>query len=61
VGLHLQVAEATQVHVARMRIEPCEHAVDRRFDELSVVGLIDVIGPHPLEHFAEQSELPVGV
>src|SRR6202035_1594257 len=46
---------------ARMRIEPGQHAVDRRFDELAVVGFLDVIGAHPLEHVAEQIELPVSV
>ena len=60
-GLHLHVAEALRIHVARMRIEPGEHAIDRRFDELAVVGLLDVIGAHPLEHVAEQIELPVRV
>ncbi len=59
--LHLHVAEALRIHVARMRIEPGQHAVDRRFDELGVVGLLDVIGAHALEHVAEQVELPVGV
>ena len=60
-GLHLHVAEALRIHVARMRIEPGQHAVDRRFDQLAVVGLLDVVGAHPLEHVAEQVELPVGV
>ena len=31
------------------------------FDELAVVGFLDVIGAHALEHIAEQIELPVGV
>ena len=44
-----------------MRIEAGEHAVDRGFDELAVVRLLDVIGAHPLEHVAEQIELAVGV
>ena len=60
-GLHLHVAEALRLHVARMRIEPGEHAVDRRFDQLGVVRLLDVVGAHALEHVAEQVELPVGV
>ena len=60
-GLHLHVAEALGVHVARMRIEPGQHAVDRRFDQLGVVGLLDIVGAHPLEHVAEQAELPIGV
>ena len=60
-GLHLHVAEALGVHVARMRVEPGQHAVDGRFDQLGVVRLLDVVGAHALEHVAEQIELPVGV
>ena len=59
--LHLHVAEALRVHVARMRIEPGEHAVDRLLDQLGVVRLLDIVGAHALEHVAEQIELPVGV
>ena len=59
--LHLHVAEALGVHVARMRVEAGQHAVDRRFDQLGVVRLLDVVGADPLEHVAEQAELPVGV
>src|SRR6266446_3408306 len=60
-GLHLHVAEALGIHVARMRIEPGQHAVDRRFDQLAVVGLFHVVGAHALEHIAEQAELAIGV
>jgi hypothetical protein len=60
-GLHLHVAEALRIHVARMRIEPLQHAVDRGLDQLSVFRLLDVVGAHPLEHVAEQVELPIGV
>src|SRR6185369_3824947 len=59
--LHLHVAEALGVHVARMRIEPGQHAVDRGFDQLGVVRLLDVVGAHALEHVAEQVELAIGV
>ena len=31
------------------------------FDELGVVGFLDIVGTYPLEHLAEQIELPVGV
>ncbi len=31
------------------------------FDQLVVVGNLDVVGAHPLEHVAEQVELPIGV
>src|ERR1700749_1080244 len=56
-GLHLHVAEALGVHVARMRIEAGQHAADRRLDELRVVGLLDIVAAHALEHVAEQIEL----
>ena len=60
-GLHLHVAEALGIHVARMRIEPGQHAVDRRFDQLAVVGLLHIVGAYSFEHVAEQAELPIGV
>ena len=60
-GLHLHVAEALRVHVARMRIERGQHAVDGRFDQLRLVGLLDVVGADLLEHVAEQAELAVGL
>ena len=60
-GLHLHVAEAFRIHVARMRIEPGQHAVDRGLDQLLIVRLLDVVGAHALEHVAEQIELPIGV
>ncbi len=60
-GLHLHVAEALGVHVARMRIEAGEHAADGGFDQLGVVGLLDIVGAHALEDVAEQIELTIGV
>src|SRR5262245_56651335 len=60
-GLHLHVAEAFRTHVARMRIEPGQHAVDRRFDKLAVVGLLHIVRPQPLEYVAEQAELAISV
>ena len=57
----LHVAPGLVVHVARMRVERGDHAVDRAFDQLGVVGLLDVVGPDPLEHLAEQIELRIGV
>ena len=59
--LHLHVAEALRVHVARMRVEPVEHAVDRRFDQLGVFRLLDIVRAHPLEYVAEQVELTISV
>jgi hypothetical protein len=52
-GLDLHVAEALGIHVARMRIERIEHAVDGRLDKLGIVRLLYVVGPHPLEHVAK--------
>ena len=60
-GLHLHVAEAFRIHVARMRIKTGQHAVDRRFDQLAVVRFFDIVGAYALEYVAEQVELAVGV
>jgi len=60
-GLDLHVAERFRLHVARMRVKTGQHPVDRGFDQLGVVGLLDVVGAYALEHIAEQVELPVGV
>ncbi|MGY4448808.1 hypothetical protein ACVWZR_003468 [Bradyrhizobium sp. i1.3.1] len=60
-GLHLHVAEALGVHVARMRIEAGEHAADGGFDQLRVIGLLDIVRAHALEHIAEQIELAISV
>ena len=61
VGLHLHVAIGLRVHVARVRVERTQHAVDRRFDQLRLVGLLDVVVANLLEHVAEQIELAIGV
>ena len=60
-GLHLHVAEALGIHVARMRIEGGQHAVDGRFDELGLFGLLDVIRTDLFENVAEKAELPVRI
>ena len=60
-GLHLHVAEALGVHVAGVRIEAGQHAADRGLDQLAVVGLLDIVAAHALEHVAEQIELAIGV
>src|SRR5690242_3766433 len=44
-----------------MGIEPREHAIDRRFDQLAVVRLLHVIGPHPLEDVPEEAELAIRI
>ena len=59
-GLHLHVAEALGVEVARMGIERGQHAVDRRFDQRLVAHVLDVVRAHALEHVAEQIELAIG-
>src|SRR6185503_19817109 len=59
--LHLHVAEALRVHVARMRIKAGEHPADGGFDELAVVGFLDVIAAHTFEHVAEKIELAISV
>ncbi|MGY4570613.1 hypothetical protein ACVWY5_003683 [Bradyrhizobium sp. USDA 3256] len=57
--LHLR--PALLVHVAGVRVERGDHAVDRALDELGVLGLLDVVGLDLLEHLAEQVELRIGV
>src|SRR5262249_23777215 len=59
--LHLHIAEALGVHIARMWIEPRQHSVDRRFNQLAVVGLFHVVRPYPLEHIPKQAYLAVGM
>ena len=59
--LNLHVAEALGVHVARMRVERAEHAVDRRLDELLLVRLLDIIGADFLENIAEEIEIAIGI
>jgi len=48
-------------HVDRVRIEPGQHPVDRRFDQLAVVRPVDVIGAYALKDVAEQFKLPVSI
>ena len=57
----LHVAPGRLIHVTRMRVERRDHAVDGALDQLGVVGLLDIVGPDPLEHVAEQIELRIGV
>jgi hypothetical protein len=60
-GLELHVLEGPRAHVAGVRIEADQHAADSHFDKQVVVRLLDILGSYPLEHFAKQGELPVGV
>ena len=59
--LDLHVLERLGVHVARMRVERGEHAVDGRFDQLGLVRLLDIVVANLVEHVAEQIELAIGV
>ena len=59
--LDLHVAERFGVHVARMRIERGQHAVDRGLDHFRFVRLLDIVVADLVEHVAEQIELPIGV
>ena len=61
VGRLLHVLPGLVIHVTRMRVQRGDHAVDGAFDQLAVVGLLDIVGPDPLEHLAEQIELRIGV
>ena len=58
-GLHLHVAEMLGIEIGRVGIERGQHAVDRRLDQLGILGLLDIVGADPLQHLAEQVELPV--
>ena len=49
----LHVAEGFRRHVARMGIERGQHAVDRRFDQFRVLGLLDIVRANPLEYVAK--------
>ncbi len=60
-GLDLHVGERLGVHVAGMRIEAGDHAVDRGVDELAVIHRADIFGTHRLEGVAEEIELAIGV
>ena len=59
--LDLHVLEGLGVHVARVRVERGEHAVDGGFDQLGFVRLLDIVVADLVEHVAEQVELAVGV
>ena len=60
-GRTLHLAIGVGVHVAGMRVERRQHAVDRRIDQLALVRLLDVIVANLLEHVAEQIELAIGL
>src|SRR6185437_9851169 len=45
----------------RVRVERHQHTPDRVFDELLIVGLLDIIGADARQHLAEQVELGIEV
>ena len=55
-GLDLHVLEVLRVHVARMRIERRQHAVDGRFDQRLRRRRARHSRAHALEHFTKQVE-----
>ena len=59
--LRLHVAESFRRHVARMRIEPGQHAVEGVLDQVVVGYRLHVVGAHDLEHAAEQAQQPIGL
>ena len=60
-GLDLHVLVFLGIHIARMRIQRGQHAVDGGFDQFVILGRLDIGRAHALEHFAEQVELFIGV
>ena len=60
-GLNLHVAEAFGVHVARVRVERGQHAVDRGLDQLVILDRLDVVLLDLREHVAEEAERAIGV
>ena len=59
--LDLLLLELLGAHIARMGIELHQHAVDCLGDELSVVGLFNVLLADVLEHLTEQFEILVNL
>ena len=42
-----------------MRVERRQHAVDRGFDQLGIIWLLDVVGTRALQYFPEELQLGV--
>ena len=60
-GLGPHILESLGVEIARMRIERRQHAVDRGFDHLLFVWLLDIVGAHLVEDVAEQAQILICV
>ena len=59
-GGDLHVVIGLGVHIARMRIEAGDHALDRGVDQFAVLHRAHIIGAHPLEGVGEQIEALIG-
>src|ERR1700722_5669703 len=59
--LDLHIAKRFGVHVARMRIERGEHAVNRGLDHFRFVWLLRIVVSDVVEYVAEHIELPISV
>ena len=54
--LELHLMPLLGIHVAAMRIEAGQHAVQRVMDQRAGLDRIDIVGAHALQHLAEQGE-----
>ncbi len=59
--LDLLFLELLGAHIARMRVELHQHAVDGVGDELLVVGLVDILLAHALEHLAKKLKILINL
>ena len=51
--LHAHVGSIIRRQEGRVRVERSQHAVDRSFDQISLVDLFDILGADPLEYVAK--------
>ena len=56
-GADADLVELLGIEERRVRIEVGDHAADRRFDQLLVGDVLDVVLAHVLEHFGEQARI----
>src|SRR3569832_2303392 len=54
---HLQILEAFSIEAGRMRVQPAQHAVDRRRDQLLVVDRFDIIALDTGKYIGEGTQL----
>ncbi len=60
-GLLAHLLEVARIQEARMRVERRQHPVDRAFQKLLVVHLLDILGAHALEDVHQLVELAIGL